>query len=205
MSLKTKKKKNNYEEIITRGYLYNFYRINQLRRQVYKLQLDIDYFQDLTTLYQNFSDIFLYDMYVDEYHEKLCSLFSSNRNKKCKRYAEKVRELLTSSNCVFGTLTLRDEELNVSDEVMRKRLQRFFNQNQCRYICNVDYGWKNERKHYHFIADVKSIDCNLWKYGFAFIEPILKKKEFPLADYINKMSNHAVKQTTKNHRIMCNF
>lgn len=202
---KTKKQKNNYEEIITKGYLYNFYRVNQLRRQVYKLQLDIEDLQDAMTFYQNFFDIVLYDMYIDSFHEKLCSLFSSNRNKKCKRYADKVKQLLISSDCVFGTLTLRDCELDIDEEIQRKRIQRFFKKLNCRYICNIDFGWENERKHYHFIADVRHIDCDLWKYGFAYIEPIKNKKEFSLADYINKMTNHAVKQTTKNHRIMCNF
>lgn len=202
---KTKKQKNNYEEIITRGYLYNFYRVNQLRRQVYKLQLHIDDLQDALTFYQNFTDILLYDTYIDGYHEKLCSLFSSNRNKKCKRYADKVKQLLSSSDCVFGTLTLCDREIDIDEETQRKRIQRFFKNLNCRYICNVDYGFENERKHYHFIADVKHIDCNLWKYGYSYFEPIKNKKEFSLSDYINKMCNHATKQTTKNKRIMCNF
>lgn len=202
---KKKKSQNRYDDIVTMGYLYNYYEVNKLRREVFKLRLDIEDFRDELVYYQCFNKIILYDMFCDDYHEKLCGRFSDARQKKCKRYADKVCQLLSSHSCIFGTLTLNDDNINVDDDTMRKRIQRFFKNLNCRYICNVDYGFENERKHYHFIADVKHIDCNLWKYGYSYFEPIKNKKEFALSDYINKMCNHAMKQTTKNKRIMCNF
>lgn len=202
-------RKYNYNDIVRKGYLFNYYSIRKKEREIKRLKLDIEDLEDKLQyeriLRNMYSEILIYNKYKKEYIEKLCHQFSSNRNRKTKRYALKIEKIIKNQNCIFGTLTINDNYINDKEETFRKRLQRFFKSLNCKYICNIDYGFENERKHYHFIANVDFIPKNIWKYGFAFYEKITNKKEYALSDYINKMSNHATKETTKNYRVMTNI
>ena len=82
------------------------------------------------------------------------------------------------------------------------------------YLCaiNVDYGKKNERGHYHCIV-ATNFNLDLRKYlkenyrCFTSCDRIgtssndIKR----LSKYINKLTNHCIKNTTKNKRIVYNF
>lgn len=202
-------KKYNYNDIIRKGYLYNYYLIRKKERELKRLKLDIedliDKYEYERLLISNYSEIIIYDKYKKEDIEKMCHQFSENRNKKTRRYAKKIENMIKNQNCIFGTLTISDEYINDKEETFRKRIQRFFKKLNCKYICNIDYGFENERKHYHFIANINFVPKELWKYGFSYYERITNKKEYALSDYINKMSNHATKETTKSYRVMTNI
>lgn len=202
-------KKYDYSEIIRKGYLFYYYLIREKERELKRLRLDLedlkDTFEYEKLLFKDYSEIVLYNEYKKENIEKMCHQFSENRNKKTRRYAKKIEKMIKNQKCIFGTLTINDNYINDKEETFRKRLQRFFKNLNCKYICNIDYGWENERKHYHFIANVEFVPKDLWKYGFAYYEKITNKKEYALSDYINKMSNHATKETTKNRRVMTNI
>lgn len=80
------------------------------------------------------------------------------------------------------------------------------------YILNIDFGSKNDREHYHCILatdfDFSSdIYFKLTYPCFSYLEKcVIKDKSIErICKYINKLSNHAVKDTTKMSRIYYNF
>lgn len=108
---------------------------------------------------------------------------------------------------IFGTLDFKDEALeNTSKETRRRYVTRFLNNNTFHYIANIDYGKKNGREHYHFIAMVEDkISIQDWlSYGggkFQFI-PFAKKDIKATKNYLLKLNNHSYKESTKQERII---
>lgn len=120
-----------------------------------------------------------------------------------KRLKERVGSMLVSGDCIFITLTFSDSTLSNTDEKQRRvAVSRYLKQFNCRYVANVDYGSKNHREHYHAIIQSSVIDLSSWrKYGSINVERIRNKDiesdKTKLAKYICKLSNHAIKETTK--------
>lgn len=69
---------------------------------------------------------------------------------------------------IFGTLTFTDDVLKkTSKETRRRYVARFLNDNSIHYVANIDFGKKDDREHYHFIALCNSkIEPGTWPYGF---------------------------------------
>jgi hypothetical protein len=70
------------------------------------------------------------------------------------------------------------------------------------YVANIDYGAKNKREHYHALINCDKIDFSNWrKYGNINAERVKNKDiesdKIKLSKYIAKLSNHAIKETTK--------
>ena len=133
----------------------------------------------------------------------------------------------------FVTFTFDDKRLNQKEETRRKLIKRTLEQIQgAKWILNIDYGKKNEREHYHCIVGLNNLDLNgeLISYllnnqnqelsdiyldyklkqiypCFVSAERIGKQSEDikRLSKYINKLSNHCLKSTTSNSRIVYNF
>lgn len=117
-------------------------------------------------------------------------------------------------NIYFLTFTFNDKYLKKCDrtrkDLIKKVLKNF--DNDSLFILNIDYGKQNERLHFHCIYGTNS-DLDLKKYlntnypCFSYTESIrqdcnsIKK----ISKYINKLSNHAVKDSTCNSRIYFNF
>ena len=131
--------------------------------------------------------------------EKICKA-SIQRTK---RLRTRIETILLSGNCLFLTLTFNDNTLNsTSIETRRKYVSRYLKSFNCLYVANIDFGSKNHREHYHAVVGLDNIDLSAWRtYGNINVQKVrnnsieLNKKR--LSKYICKLSNHAIKETTK--------
>lgn len=114
----------------------------------------------------------------------------------------------------FCTFTFDDDTINKCDRTKRDLIKNTLNlfSSDIHYILNVDYGKKNEREHYHCLIgtnnndDLRKFIKN--KYPFFTSVDLCKHTGTDikrLSKYINKLSNHCIKDTTKNKRIVYNF
>lgn len=122
------------------------------------------------------------------------------------RLKKRITEMMLDGQCLFATLTFTDDCLNRSSvEDRRRYVQRYLKSLGCRYVANIDYGGKNGREHYHAIIRIDKINLgkdNYWtrNYGNINIEKVRIKNASPsksLAKYISKLTNHAIKESTK--------
>lgn len=122
---------------------------------------------------------------------------------RAKRLRERIETMLLNGDCLFLTLTFNDSVLSSTDSMQRrKNVSRFLKSFNCMYVANIDFGTKNHREHYHAVINCNKIDLSLWrKYGNINVQRVrnnsieLNKKR--LSKYISKLSNHAIKETTK--------
>lgn len=103
-------------------------------------------------------------------------------------------------------MTFTNEVLEVTSNRTRQRYVTWFlKDHTIHYIANIDFGAKNNREHYHFIALVDGkINCKDWKYGsskFKFV-PIEKTNLKRTKNYLLKLNNHSYKSSTKQQRII---
>lgn len=111
----------------------------------------------------------------------------------------------TDKMLIFGTLTFRDEVLgSTSKETRRRYVARFLNDNTLHYVSNIDYGKKNNREHYHFIALVVSkIKKDSWPYGYDSYSRIKKNSSLRnRKNYLLKLTNHTYKDTTRQEKVL---
>lgn len=120
------------------------------------------------------------------------------------RLRYRISDLLEMGDCIFVTLTFTDDVLsNTSESTRRKYVTRFLASISCHYVANIDFGVENGREHYHAVV-VRSadIDCSLWKYGAINFRRIHNKNKTALAKYIAKLTNHAIKETTRRNHVI---
>lgn len=126
--------------------------------------------------------------------------------KRTKRLKERIKTMLTSGSCIFLTLTFRDDVLESTNEDTRKRyVKRALKTMSNNYIANIDYGSKNEREHYHAIVLANKVSQEQWKYGNLDFERVRTNQEdspVKIAKYITKLTNHAIKETVKQNRLI---
>lgn len=156
------------------------------------------------------------------YNLALC--YDQSKWKKQQRVWNRIKDCVTSSRCVFLTFTFRDDVLAQTDEQTRRRFVRRCIKSQCphNYVANIDFGnagaereyidrdgnkrTSTAREHYHAIAvlpdGVKRFDMSQWKHGFMFVErvPIHDKKI--VANYVAKLSLHALKEHGQKPRML---
>lgn len=116
-----------------------------------------------------------------------------------KRLKKRISSFIEDGKCCFLTLTFRDEILkNTSPETRRTYIRKFLKSFGVPYVANKDFGKDFGREHYHAVIKTARIDMNLYDYGFIFAETIHQTKDnVKLAKYIAKLTNHAIKETTK--------
>lgn len=113
----------------------------------------------------------------------------------------KIDFMLNNFNCVFLTLTFDDDVLNsTSEETRRRYVSRWLKSKSDYYIANIDYGSEKEREHYHAIINCR-VDTS-WVGGSINFKKIVNKNPKALAKYINKLTNHALKSSTKDNKII---
>ena len=134
--------------------------------------------------------------------------------KRVKRLKEKINTMLLNDKCLFLTLTFNNETLeNTSAETRRQYVRKYLKEFNVPYIANIDFGsdeayiddYGNERtgtkrEHYHAVIQCDKIDLEQWhKYGAIKFEHIRARKNdnVRLAKYVSKLTNHAIKETTK--------
>ena len=137
--------------------------------------------------FDNIQEVILSSRYCKNYY---------NRNNRLSKKIEKI--ISDYESPVFITLTFNDSSLDLlSYQTRRKRVAEWLKSQSLLYIANVDYGKENGREHYHAISNQK-VNPTTWKYGACNVEMIYNKNSKALAKYINKLTNHALKDTA-NH------
>lgn len=122
--------------------------------------------------------------------------------KQTKRLKKTIKNMLeTSQNCVFLTLTFRDDVLDsTTPETRRRYVTRYLNSQCTQFIGNIDFGGKKGREHYHAVCNSR-VCPKEWAYGALNVQPVRYNPEKPdvtkLAKYVAKLTNHAIKETTK--------
>ena len=141
-------------------------------------------------------------------------IYRANRQRKYNNWNEICKWYYAMENIpsykkyklVFGTLTFNDKTLsNTSERTRTRYVTKFLSDNTFHYIANIDFGEKNNREHYHFIAMVKNnIDMSKWSYGGNKIKnvPLSKKDVKSVKNYLLKLNNHSYKESTKQKRII---
>lgn len=128
--------------------------------------------------------------------------------KRTTRLKHRIEKMLLSGICYFITLTFNDNVLNnTTAETRKKYVKNYLKEQSNVYVANIDFGSKNGREHYHslLIPLNNKIQPSLWhKNGAINIKKVKANTTNPikLAKYIAKLTNHAVKETTKRTSII---
>ena len=121
------------------------------------------------------------------------------------RLKERIREAVASGSAWFITITFAPETLNNTNEKTRRiYVSRWLKSLTPFYVANIDYGKTRGREHYHAVITSDKRPPKTWNYGFV---DILKVKTTDndttrISKYISKLTNHAIKHTTKGKRII---
>lgn len=144
--------------------------------------------------------------------EKECIRINKAYYEKTNRLKQRVAEIITTKDSIFLTLTFTDKILNHTlAKSRRDYIRKFLKQFNCKYVANIDFGKVDDyiddsgikrkgthREHYHALIQTDFIDNKLYKYGAISFERIHNTKDpTKLAKYIAKLSNHAIKESTK--------
>lgn len=112
----------------------------------------------------------------------------------------------------FCTFTFDNYYINKTTRTKRDLIKSVINTHDFKYILNIDYGKQTEREHYHcIIATNIDFDVNQYfqSYYPCFCLAINCKSGLndfkKLSKYINKLTNHCIKATTKKQRLLYNF
>lgn len=123
--------------------------------------------------------------------------------KRTNRLKHRVERMIKDGECVFATLTFTDDVLSkTSKETRRKYVTLYLKSQQAQYVGNIDYGGKYGREHYHALVKGR-INPLEWQYGALNVEKVRDtSKPVKLAKYVNKLTNHAIKDTCKRNAII---
>lgn len=135
------------------------------------------------------------------------------RYQKVSRIKKRFMYLLTRYDYVwFCTFTFSNDYINKCTRTKRDLIKSVIDTHDFKYILNIDYGKKNEREHYHCVLATNwNIDVNQYfqsHYPCFTFSHICKKGRYDfesLSKYINKLTNHCIKATTKRQRLLYNF
>lgn len=140
-----------------------------------------------------------------------CFKIIQAQHKKRKRLQDKITNMLDScTDVVFVTLTFSDDYLyNTSELYRRKSITAFLKKYCTHYIANIDFGKLNGREHYHAIIGIYLPLEALDEYRSIFNSSIHVERvrnyttdTSKLARYVAKLTNHALKVTTKRQALI---
>lgn len=139
---------------------------------------------------------------ISEVKEDFLRIAESERRKHLR--IKKIVYDLLQSDCLFLSLTFTDKFLdeNKKYETRRRKVREYLNSLGCHYIANIDFGKKTGREHYHAIVQLDKVNHKDYKFGNLDFERITIANEGKLANYINKLVIHSVKNTASGYRIM---
>ena len=121
------------------------------------------------------------------------------------RLKKRIQEAVESGSAYFITITFNSETLkNTNEQTRRKYVSRWLKSLSEFYVANIDYGLINEREHYHAVITSDNKPPKSWPYGFIDILKIKTTENDTkrISKYISKLTNHAIKHTTKSKRII---
>ena len=133
-----------------------------------------------------------------------CKKINKAYYNRLQRLKERVKDIVNSDMAIFLTLTFNDAVLNsTTSETRRQYIKKFLVSLKCKYIANVDFGKKNGREHYHALIEKDKVDGKTYTYGAINFQRVRRTKDTEkITKYIAKLTNHAVKETTKRSVIM---
>lgn len=162
-------------------------------------------FRSVSDLEKDYYYDALYDLYVENYDDFVEAVkVASNDFQRNTRLKNRIRDYLEIGTCKFVTLTFTNLVLsNTSQETRKRYVVRFLKSQSDFYIANIDFGSEKEREHYHAIIVSDFVDVDAWKYGFTWVNTIIKTSNpLVLAKYVSKLTNHAIKETCKRCHII---
>ena len=125
--------------------------------------------------------------------------------KRVARLKERIKEAVESGSAYFITITFNPTTLeNTNEQTRRKYVSRWLKSLTPFYVANIDYGEKNGREHYHAVITSDTRPPKSWNYGFIDILKVntTETDTKRISKYISKLTNHAIKNTTKSKRII---
>lgn len=152
------------------------------------------------------------------FHE--CEKIVDADKQRKKRLRKRIERIMSKGKAYFITLTFNDQTLLSTDANTRRTYAtRLLKTISSDFVGNIDFGKQNGREHFHFVAystlldDIKykftkkygwicsdAVQLADWsKYGFYSIKSCGSDKvdQQKLSWYISKLTNHAIKETTK--------
>lgn len=157
-----------------------------------------------TLNYSQLMDYVISNGLLREYAE--CRKINKARNNKVYRLRNKIESIICNGDCLFLTLTFTDKVLETTTPQQRRRYVReFLSSYHCSYVGNVDYGKTNHREHYHVVIGTNNVNHKDWRYGAINFERVRVSEKTScgcLSKYIAKLSNHAIKETTKRSALL---
>lgn len=123
-----------------------------------------------------------------------------------RRLWKRIYALMITGQCLFLTMTFTDKILNTTTYEIRRRYVREYLKSQSDYyIANIDFGEQNGREHYHAIILSDGINYHEW-HRFGAIKGLKVHNGIDdakrLSKYVSKLTNHAIKETTGQNRII---
>lgn len=189
--------------------------LDELERQVsksifYHLYPNEDYqpemAYELAVHYENFYMTKHKDLWLEA---KKINHARYHRVRHLKRYIE---YMLNAGDCVFLTFTFSKKSLlEISEKSRKTYVQRFLKSYDTLYVANKDFGSDEFyisdsgeecqgtcREHFHAVIRIDKVDFYKWKYGRIRGQRVRSIEDSPcLAQYVAKLTNHAIKETTK--------
>lgn len=130
-----------------------------------------------------------------------------SRRNKLSRMEKRIKKFLDLGASNFITITWNDYALNQNKPETRKKwVREILNDTAEDYIANIDFGKTTHREHYHGVTlnlDVEKFRERCRPFGFIKIERVIPSTEGSLALYVDKLCNHALKQSTNKMLMYC--
>lgn len=196
--------------------------ITELEKQISKTEYKFIYGNATAEQLNVATDLknYLLENFNAEYNEAI--KINNSSYKRIKRLKNKILFWLLESPCIFLTLTFTDKVLSsTTTKTRRTYISRFLRQFNCNGVANIDFGndhfyvdrqgnqrQATKREHYHAILQIDKIDYSLYQYGIINGERIRFNPNKPTPDYVrlskyvDKLSLHAVKKSTKRQALI---
>lgn len=179
--------------------------------------------------YDTAQDLRCFLLQQDEKAYNEAKKINKARYKRVTRLKFRLADIITEcEKPVFLTLTFSDETLEkTSAGTRRQYVRKYLASYGVPYVANIDFGAINGREHYHAVIGCP-VDLKTWqdKCGFALAEEIKPNRwnkiprryaDLPpeeqaermhfdtlsrLSKYVAKLTNHAIKETTKRSAVI---
>jgi hypothetical protein len=127
------------------------------------------------------------------------------RYKRIARLKKRVEPMVKTNKAKLITATFSDKVLATTSEATRKTyIARYLKEHYPSYVANKDYGKTTNREHYHAIVISDKVDFKTWPYGRLNAKAIYNHKNdiVRTSKYVAKLSNHAIKTSTKQSKLI---
>lgn len=177
-----------------------------LDKTMRSLSLDMYKFRDYPDIIKTLQNIWYENL--EKYQELWfeAKRINSAHYSRSRRLWKRIYSMMSKGQCIFLTFTFTDKTLNETTFENRRRYVREFLKSQSDYyVANLDFGSDNEREHYHAVILADSVDYSKW-HRYGAIKGLKCKCSVNdakrLSKYVSKLTNHAIKETTRQSRLI---